>query len=97
MTSTPSFTRSFQSLMPFGLPLRTRNTIVDVYGQLLCGKRFCQSAGIRLGQLGDLVDVVGEASVTTSAFRPSMTARACVPAPPCDCSIVTSCPCSSFQ
>ena len=30
MTSTPGFTRSFQSLIPFGLPLRTRNTIVEV-------------------------------------------------------------------
>ena len=30
ITETPGFTRSSQSLMPFGLPLRTRNTMVDV-------------------------------------------------------------------
>ena len=42
MTPTPGLTRSLQSLMPFGLPLRTRNTIVDVYGELFCGSRFCQ-------------------------------------------------------
>ena len=44
ITATPGLTRSLQSLMPFGLPLRTRNTIVDVYGELFCGKRFCQPA-----------------------------------------------------
>jgi hypothetical protein len=30
MTETPGFTRSFQSRMPFGLPLRTRKTTVEV-------------------------------------------------------------------
>ena len=29
-TDTPGFTRSLQSLIPFGFPLRTRNTIVEV-------------------------------------------------------------------
>ena len=29
-TETPGFTRSSQSLMPLGLPLRTRNTMVEV-------------------------------------------------------------------
>src|SRR4051812_440911 len=33
----------------------------------------------------------------TSAFKPSITERACAPDPPCDCSIVTSWPCSSNQ
>ena len=46
--------------MPFGLPLRTSSTIVDVYGALLCGSRFCQSAAISLPIVGDRVDVVGE-------------------------------------
>lgn len=31
MTWMSGFTRSFQSLIPLGLPLRTRNTIVEVY------------------------------------------------------------------
>ena len=34
--------------MPFGLPLRTRKTMVEVYDDELFGKRFCQSAGISL-------------------------------------------------
>src|SRR5690242_1983611 len=38
-TITPGLTRSSQSLMPFGLPLRTTNTIVDVYGDELLGSR----------------------------------------------------------
>ena len=47
MISTPSPSKSGQSRMPFGLPLRTRNTIVDVYGELLFGKRDCHDAGSR--------------------------------------------------
>ena len=38
-----------------------------------------------------------KARVTISAFRPSITALACFPEPPCDCFIVTSCPVLSFQ
>ena len=34
--------------------------MVEVYGELLCGRRFCQSAGISLALLGQLVDVVGQ-------------------------------------
>ena len=33
--------------MPRGLPLRTTNTMVDVYGAELLGSRFCQSLLIR--------------------------------------------------
>ena len=48
----PGLTRSFQSLIPFGFPLRTTNTIVDANGVLLCGSFFCQSArGAFLGTL----------------------------------------------
>jgi len=32
--------------MCFGLPARTRNTIEDVYGEELSGKRFAQSGAI---------------------------------------------------
>ena len=46
--------------MPRGLPLRTTNTMVDVYGAELLGSRFCQSLLIAPGVLGDGVDVVGE-------------------------------------
>src|SRR3546814_1807779 len=48
MTCTPGLMRSFQSLMCLGLPLRTRNTMVDVYGALLCGRRLCQFSGSAL-------------------------------------------------
>ena len=34
--------------------------MVDVYGVLLCGSRFCQSAGQQLAVLGDRVDVGGK-------------------------------------
>ncbi len=47
ITCTPGLIRSSQSLIPFGLPLRTRKLIVEVYGQLLFGRRFCQSSGTR--------------------------------------------------
>ncbi len=45
MIEMPGRVRSFQSLMCFGFPLRTRKTIVDVYGELLFGKRLCQFRG----------------------------------------------------
>src|SRR5690606_5445058 len=47
-TETLERSRSGQSLMFFGLPLRTRNTIVEVYGELFSGRRFCQSGLISL-------------------------------------------------
>ena len=52
--------RSGQSRMPFGLPLRTRNTIVDVYGELLFGNRDCHDAGRRRLTALDVVDVPRE-------------------------------------
>jgi hypothetical protein len=47
MTCTPGLTRSAQSRIPFGLFLRTRNTMVEVYGVLLWGSLACQSDAIR--------------------------------------------------
>ena len=81
--------------MSFGLPLRTRNTIVDVYGELLFGRRDCHDAGKRR-----LIDWMlsmshASASVTTSALRPSMTARAWLPEPPCDICTATLWPVSA--
>ena len=43
----PSFIRSFQSLIFFGLPFLTRNTIVDVYGEESFSKLFIQPSFIR--------------------------------------------------
>src|SRR5262245_48291033 len=91
------FTRSPQSLMPLGLPLRTRNTMVDVYGELLCGRRDCQFTGRSLRLVTRASMSAAKASVTTSAGRPSITVRACLPEPPCDCLMFTSCPVLVFQ
>ena len=45
MTLTPGFTRSSQSRIPFGFPLRTRKTMVDVYGAESLAKSLCQLHG----------------------------------------------------
>ncbi len=45
ITAIPGLMRSPQSLMPFGFPLRTRNTIVEVYGVLFCGSSVAQLIG----------------------------------------------------
>ena len=71
--------------MPFGFPFRTRNTIVEVYGVLLFGSRFCQSFVVSPA-FAIASTSYASASVTTSASSPSMTARAWLPDPPCDCS-----------
>src|SRR4030095_13804729 len=83
--------------MFFGLPLRTRHTIVEVYGELLCGRRDCQFTGRSLPFVAIASTSPASASVTTSAGSPSMTVRACLPEPPCDCLIVTVSPVLSFQ
>ena len=97
MTCTSGRMRSFQSLIPFGLPLRTTNATVDANGVLLCGSFFCQSAGSVLPRAAISSMSYASASVTTSASSPSITARACDPEPPCDCLISTSCPVRRFH
>jgi hypothetical protein len=97
MTETPGRARSAQSSICFGLPLRTRNTIVDVYGALFQGRRFCHAAGSSLPCFAMASMSPASASVTTSAESPSMTERACLPEPPCDCLIETSAPVVAFQ
>src|SRR5690348_1731365 len=93
----PGLIKSFQSLIAFGLPLRTRNTMVDVYGELLLGKRFCQSEG-RSFPFSAMASIsYANASVTTSAGRPSMTDRACLPEPPWDCLMVNLSPVFALQ
>ncbi len=66
--------------------------MVEVYGALLSGKCFCQSALTRSPFLCNASISAASASVTTSASSPSITERACLPEPPCDCLIVTSLP-----
>ena len=97
MTLTPGLARSSQSLMPFGLPFRTTSTMVEVYGDALCGSFFCHSAVSQPPCFARASVSPASASVATSASRPSMIERACLPEPPCDCLIVTSCPVLAFQ
>src|SRR3954452_10366923 len=93
----PGLTRSLQSLMPLGLPLRTRNTMVEVYGELLSVRRLAQLIGSSLPCVATASMSAARANVTTSACRPSITDRACLPEPPCDWLILTSCPVFAFQ
>src|SRR3569833_1746307 len=93
----PGFARSAQSLMPFGLPLRTMNTMVDVYGALLFGNRLSQLSGNSFACCAMLSMYAASASVTTSPGRPSMTARAWRPDPPCDWLMRTVWPVLAFQ
>ena len=79
--STPGLIKSPQSLMPFGLPLCTKNTMVDVYGVEFCGNFFCQSFATKPRAAISSISAA-KANVTTSASRPSITARACLPDPP---------------
>ena len=91
ITATPGRARSSQSRIPFGFPLRTRKTTVEVYGQLRCGSRSCQPFGRRpVAAIASMSQA--SARVTTSASRPSITARACLPEPPWDCWSSIVCP-----
>jgi hypothetical protein len=96
-TATPWRARSPQSRICFGLPLRTSSTIVDVYGALLCGSRDSQSGDSSLPCVTSASMSPASASVTTSAPSPSITERACLPEPPCDWLMRTSCPVFCFQ
>ena len=60
ITDTPGLTRSSQSLMPLGLPLRTRNTIVDVYGRAVVRQTLLPVLRNELPTLVQRIDVVGE-------------------------------------
>ena len=70
--------------------------MVDVYGELFCGKRFCHPAVITPDWTIASMSYAS-ASVTTSASRPSITPRACPPDPPCDCFTVMVWPVFAFQ
>src|SRR5690242_7003279 len=97
MTDTPGLARSSQSVICLGLPLRTRNTMVEVYGALLLGKRVAQSADEISPALRMASTSYHRARVTTSASRPSMIERAWAPDPPWDCLMVTLWPERSCQ
>ena len=91
ITWVPGLTRSSQSLMFFGLPLRVRNSIVDVVGEALPAKRLAQSLATTPVPARNSMSVV-VFMVTTSASSPSLTARAWALEPPCAWSILTSLP-----
>ncbi len=76
-----------------GLPLRTTKTIVDVYGSDSFGNLLAQPSAIR-PRLRNPSISEGSASVTMSASRPSITARARREEPPCDCLMVSCLPVS---
>src|SRR3954462_8089659 len=97
MTLTPGLTRSSQSLMPLGLPCRTTSTMVDVYGDELFGRRFCQPSFTQPPCVTRASVSPPRPSVAMSASRPSMMERACLPDPPCDCFPVTPCPVFAFH
>src|SRR5690242_950788 len=83
--------------MCFGFPLRTRNTMVEVYGALLSGRLFCQSAGSNFPCSAIASISYARASVTTSASSPWMTDWADLPDPEWDWETTTLSPVLSFQ
>ena len=96
-TLTPGLARSGQSAIFFGLPLRTRITVTEVVGAALFGRRFAQSSGISLPRVAMASMSLDWFIVTTSASRPSITARACLLDPPWDWLIVRSSPLACFH
>ena len=91
ITFTSGLTRSFQSFMPLGLPLRTKNSMVEVVGAALLGNRLAQSLATMPVPAKNSTSVV-VFIVTTSASSPSLTERAWALEPPWDWSILTSLP-----
>ena len=82
--------------MPFGLPLRTMKTIAEVYGEALFGNFFVQSLATSPLSARNSMSFAWFI-VTTSASRPSATARTCFDEPPCDCFTSTASPVFCFQ
>ncbi len=72
--------------------MRTRNTIVVVYGALLFGKRARQFSGTRWPRSASKSMSFGWFIVTTSACKPCSTDNACALDAPCDCLIATVSP-----
>ena len=72
-------------------------TVTEVFGAALSGRRRAQSAGSSPPRAAMASMSLDWFIVTTSASRPSMTDRACLLEPPCDCSRRTSSPVLFFQ
>ncbi len=87
----PGRTRSGQSRNAFGLPRRTRNTIVLVDGTALPGSRVAQSLASSPRAASASMSYAS-ARVTTSAASPSITARVWAPEPPLDVRTVIASP-----
>ncbi len=79
------------------MPLRTMNTVAEVNGALLFGRRLTQSSGTSLPLSARALMSVAMFMVITSAGSPSMTERACLLDPPKDICTVTSSFFSAFQ
>jgi len=77
--------------MPLGLPLRVKNNMVEVVGAALLGNFLAQSLATTPLLAKNSMSVV-VFMVTTSASKPSFTARACALEPPWAWSILTSLP-----
>ena len=75
MTFTPFFVKSSQSFIFLGFFRRTRNTIVDVYGEELPGNLFIQFFPSK-STFSKSEMSFSSAKVTTSASSPSITERA---------------------
>src|SRR5215218_10294505 len=93
-TSTSLRIRSFQSLIFFGLPLRTAKTTTERV--TMPSHLFCFHFALTSPALTRVVMSGSSESATMSAFRPERTARACSPDEPYDCSNETSLPLAVF-
>ncbi|MNN52831.1 hypothetical protein D3C81_1675520 [compost metagenome] len=77
--------------------MRTMNTVAEVKGALLSGRRAAQSCGISWPWSCRALMSVAMFMVITSAGRPSITARACLLEPPWDIWMVSGLPPSACQ
>ncbi|MNH13620.1 hypothetical protein D3C79_731980 [compost metagenome] len=77
--------------------MRTMNTVAEVKGALLSGRRAAHSFGTRPPCSARALMSVAMFMVMTSAGRPSMTARACLLEPPWDILICSGSPPSACQ
>ncbi|MNN96020.1 hypothetical protein D3C81_2149320 [compost metagenome] len=77
--------------------MRTMNTVAEVNGALLFGRRVTQLSGTSLPLSARALMSVAMFMVMTSAGRPSITERACLLEPPKDiCTVIFSL-CSASQ
>ncbi|MNV69307.1 hypothetical protein D3C71_1622120 [compost metagenome] len=77
--------------------MRTMNTVAEVNGALLFGRRVTQLSGTSLPLSARALMSVAMFMVMTSAGRPSITARACLLEPPKDICTLTFSLCSASQ